>query len=73
MTIGSRTVPDADLAAIRLTPFIRETFSGLKPEKHWQVQAVTRSGQALVCASGDHDAMLDELLWAGKALSETKP
>ena len=78
MTIGSRSVPDIDLTGIRLVPVIRETFSGFKPENRstgnlahtWRVEAVMREGPALVCASGDHEAMLNVLLWAGQELAK---
>jgi hypothetical protein len=63
MTIGSRAIPDADIASIRLTPsIVMETV--------WRVEAVQKTGPPLVCASGDYDAMMDTFLWAGYQLSK---
>lgn len=75
MTIGYRTVPDHDIAAIRLVRVV----TGYHPSDSspiptaWRVEAVQRTGPALVCATGSHSAMLDVLLYAGKAWSEIKP
>jgi hypothetical protein len=73
MTIGSRSVPDTDLTGIRLVRFVtgyRPSDSSPLPTA-WRVEAVMRSGPALVCASGDHEAMLSILLWAGQELAKT--
>jgi hypothetical protein len=74
MTVGSRTVPDSDLAKIRLVRVVtgyRPSDSSPLPTA-WRVEAVMRQGPALCCATGDHESMLDVLWWAGQEWAKAK-